>query len=150
MVIKMKTLVLLFLILSLIGINFLTRSACVYGFMEKGSEMKIREESEPSLVNESNSNGNSSEKSWHTIAAWKFNIPTIAAFSLVGFLRLLSDSSDKIDDLNRVFTIETVHNIRLKICKKIRKLRKKTLDIVYEVIGGRRFRSYKEKRKSYS
>jgi len=108
--------------------------------MENELEIKIREKSGHSLLNENNSNGDSSGKSWHTIAVWKFTMPTIAVFSLVDFLRLLR-SSDKIDDLDRVFTVETVHNIRTKLCKKIRKLHRKILDIVYELVG---------KRKSYS
>ena len=137
---KMKDsiLTLLFLILGLIGISFLSRCGSVHGLkIEKGLEMGIREVSEISMVNESNFNAKSG-KSWHAIEIWKFTMPTIAVFSLVDLFRLLRSSSDKIDDLDRVFTIETVHNIRTKLCKKIRKFHRKILDSVYELVGKRR------------
>lgn len=121
---EIVSLVFLALLFSSTSIGFLTRTAYAYGLNERKEVIQVPEASELSAVQSNDANiKNSSAKSWHITAVWSLSLTTVTALSFTDLLRLLRDNSDRLDeDLDRTLTRETVHNIKVKIRKRIHRM----------------------------
>jgi len=140
---KIISLVFLALLFSSTSIGLLTRTAYAYGGLnEKKEVIQMPETSELSAVQSNDANiKDPSAKSWHTLAVWSFGLATVITFSFTDLLRLLRANSDRLDeDLDRILTRESLHNIRVKIrkgihrvCKSLRKMCRVILEDVRPV-----------------
>lgn len=123
--VKIDPSLLLFLLLGSILIRLFIGCASVCCPKTEEIHSKSQTALTRTAISEDISETSSTGKSWHHVV-WSFSLSVGASFSLFDFLLLLHDNSDKLnDDLDTIFTSETIRNVRNRICRILLKLRKK-------------------------